>query len=345
MSSKAAPLLILLAAAMLLACSTGQQPPQLQVSASLDREQYTYGSILHVNGSMTRGGEKASSATILLQLISPSGSLILTWAVMSAESGEFELSARLPSEWPPGRRVLSITAQLEDQASTPLNLTFNLGEKAGRLYTQILSNPSVVMTLPDIKGKQARGLLPVVNASPSDQAAAGYIGGLCQAETIAYDTDSWYIDPETGEPTSKLQPRAGLVLLGGRIVNRAVYYYEAVSKQTPVYPEANSTHIWFTHQATGKSVENTAISWSDLKEEKADLFIIELFQDSQGRYVMICYGLGWRGTFTAALYLDRVIWPNIGSYNSTWHITKWIDDRDTSVEDPLADTYQLIAEG
>ena len=195
-----------------------------------------------------------------------------------------------------------------------------------------------------MKGKYSSDPTPVVNASPSDWTAAGYIGGLCQSEVVTYDTNSWYIDPETGQPTSMLQAGAGIVLFGGRIVNRAVYYYEVVSQQAPVYPEANSTHIWFTQRSTGP-IEGTLISWSELQEGAADLFIVELFQDTQGRYVMVCYGLGWRGTFAAALYFDKVMWPDISSYNSTWYIVKWIDDGDNSVEDPSADTYQLVAEG
>ncbi|RLG50630.1 MAG: hypothetical protein DRN99_09485, partial [Thermoproteota archaeon] len=78
MKHGAAALLLLLAALPLAQLSSQQQ---LQVSASLDKEHYTYGEVLHVSGAVTQGGAGASSATVLMQFISPPGSLIFAWAV------------------------------------------------------------------------------------------------------------------------------------------------------------------------------------------------------------------------------------------------------------------------
>jgi len=205
-------------------------------------------------------------------------------------------------------------------------------------------NTEVYLILPACTGKDPTVGLPVWNASVSDWTAAGFVGGILQHEEVRYDTDPEIINQTTGEPT--LTFSSGLVLFGGPRVDQPVYYYE-VDKTAPVIycgvpGAAGPEQPWSQwYHNDGKAITETAIGTT----EHLDLFLIELFCDHQGRYILIVYGVGWKGSLAGGIYFDHVIYPDIGNYTNSWYIFKWEDDGDGNVEDLTEDTYTLLATG
>jgi hypothetical protein len=78
-----------------------------------------------------------------------------------------------------------------------------------------------------------------------------------------------------------------------------------------------------------------------------DMFLIESYRDGDGRYILLCYGFGWKGTYAAGKYFDTEIYPNIGSYPCAWIIVKWEDTNGNGFVNTAADgdTYTVIATG
>jgi hypothetical protein len=75
------------------------------------------------------------------------------------------------------------------------------------------------------------------------------------------------------------------------------------------------------------------------------MFVMEVYIDGGGRYVMLCYGFGWKGTYAAGKYFHTTIYPNLASYNISWIVVKWQDTNgDSFVNNPSdGDTYTIIA--
>ncbi|RLG51722.1 MAG: hypothetical protein DRN99_08285 [Thermoproteota archaeon] len=206
----------------------------------------------------------------------------------------------------------------------------------------IIEAESVYLVLPDNQGKPI-GSIPVYSASVSDWTAAGYIAGVALHEVLKYDTYSDVIDYLTG---SVVVPSGyGLILFGGKMVSIPVWYYDDVSQETPVYPATDGVDVWLVERAAGAEIPGTRMKISDIGEAGYDIFVMMYFTDSQGRHVLVVYGYGWQGTFAAALYFDKVVWPSISSYTSSWYVVKWVDNGNMRVDEPGVDQYEIVAQG
>jgi hypothetical protein len=75
------------------------------------------------------------------------------------------------------------------------------------------------------------------------------------------------------------------------------------------------------------------------------LFVIEMYSD--GRNVMLCYGLGWKGTYAAGKQFDTKIHPNFESYQYSWIIVQREDTNGDGFVTTAADgdTYTIVATG
>lgn len=78
-----------------------------------------------------------------------------------------------------------------------------------------------------------------------------------------------------------------------------------------------------------------------------DMFVTELFRDCDGRHILLCYGLGWKGTYAAGKYFDAVIYPSLQAHTESWIIVRWEDTNGGGfVNAPGAgDSYVVIATG
>lgn len=74
------------------------------------------------------------------------------------------------------------------------------------------------------------------------------------------------------------------------------------------------------------------------------MFLIEVFNDSYGRYQMIFQGFGWKGSYAAGKYFDRTIYPSLETHSESWIIVKWTDTNgDGFVNAPGdGDTYTIM---
>ena len=77
------------------------------------------------------------------------------------------------------------------------------------------------------------------------------------------------------------------------------------------------------------------------------MFVIESYRDGDGRYILLCYGFGWKGTYAAGKYFDTKIYPNIAFHDYTWAIVQWEDTNGNGFvnTETDGDTYTLIATG
>ena len=183
-------------------------------------------------------------------------------------------------------------------------------------------------------------------ASTSDWTASAFLTTKLTNLTEGFDTDGNFVNQTSGRPTGA--QGTGIVSFGGPIVNVPVYYYE-VNKIAPVIhwstPGAQGPgqpwSLWY--YANGTSITSTAAGI----DEHNDYFLIEMFKDSDGRNVLLAYGISGKGTYAAGKYFHYAMYPNIQSYNVGWVIVKWEDTNgDSFVNGPGdGDTYTPIASG
>jgi len=160
-----------------------------------------------------------------------------------------------------------------------------------------------------------------------DATAAGLIYGLCaNNQLICFDSHPAIVVPK--EPASdppfnygKVLPSSKrVVVVGGRGPNWVVDYYERTG-QTPLKAYVKPTEWGFETQA-GTIVASVPAT-TDFTHN--DLFVIMVFQDSNGNFVLIIYGLGWKGTFAGGILFKEVA-KNLASYPSSAYVYKWTDD-------------------
>jgi hypothetical protein len=175
-----------------------------------------------------------------------------------------------------------------------------------------------------------------------DSTAGGILLGMSEAGHFCYDTDTAHIDQATGEPTG-VPAGATLVASGGPLVNGPVKYYEVnrIAEGTPAY-YAKVGGV----QSFLKSSDDSVLAGLT-PTSTHDLFIIEIFEDSEGRTIIMIYGLAGRGTLAGALYFA----DNADYFDgkSGFWIYEWTDSGAAGTQDhpdpPGTDTYNLLTSG
>lgn len=183
-------------------------------------------------------------------------------------------------------------------------------------------------------------------ASVSDWGASAFVSTKLENFTEGLDTNGDFVNQQLGKPIGG--PYISIISFGGPMVNVPVYYYE-VNKIAPVLycgvPGAvGKDEPWSQwYLANGSAITETALRI----DKQNDLFLIETFQDSEGRYIFITYGIGWKGTYAGGKYFDKRIFPNLAEYPYEWIIVKWEDtNKDEFVNAPDdGDTYIFLAAG
>ena len=160
-----------------------------------------------------------------------------------------------------------------------------------------------------------------------DATASGFIYGLCtNPQNLVYDSDStavvaknnnYYANFNYGQV---LLSGKTLVFSGGPSANWAVNYYER-SGQSPLKFYVSATDAGFQTQA-GKVAFSLPLStdWAH-----NDLFVVEVFQDINGNFVFLIYGLNWKGTFAGGLYFKDVMKSKLSTYTAGAYVFKWAD--------------------
>jgi len=158
-----------------------------------------------------------------------------------------------------------------------------------------------------------------------DATAAGFIYGLCaNSQVICYDSNGTIVvakDPPDNPPFNYgtvLPSSKRVVVVGGPTPNWVVDYYERTG-QTPLKFYRGTTDYGFQTQ-TGTVVASISktTDWAH-----NDLFVVMTFQDSNGNFVLIIYGVTWKGTFAGGIFLKEVIKPNLATYTKSAYIFRW----------------------
>jgi len=160
-----------------------------------------------------------------------------------------------------------------------------------------------------------------------DATAAGFLYGLCaNSQVICYDSNPAIVvakSPESNPPSNYgkvLLSGKQVVVVGGRGPNWVVDYYERTG-QTPLKAYVEATEWGFQTQGGTKVASLPATT--DFTHN--DLFVVMVFQDSNGNFVLIIYGLGWKGTFGGGVYFKEVIKPSLAAYTKSAYVFKWTD--------------------
>ncbi|MCJ7762238.1 PQQ-binding-like beta-propeller repeat protein [Candidatus Bathyarchaeota archaeon] len=203
---------------------------------------------------------------------------------------------------------------------------------------------NVQMIYPSDETPKPLGCSP---AMVSDWLSSAFISTKLETFTEGTDTDSAFVDQASGKAVGAIG--TGVVSFGGPFVNPVVAYAESdttpPSDRAPIKFYQNAETLYFQRgdgtSITGANLPSSAIN------SNMDMFVIESYRDGNGRYIMLCYGFGWQGTYAAGKYFDTAIYPNIGSYPHTWIIVKWEDTNANGFVNTAAegDAYTVIATG
>jgi hypothetical protein len=189
--------------------------------------------------------------------------------------------------------------------------------------------------------------LGCVAAMVSDWTASAFIYTKLTATVEGIDTDSTFVNQATGRPVGAAG--TSIVSFGGPVVNPIVAYAEngatPSDDRAPLKFYANAGTFYFQRQ-DGTSITDANLPASVINNNQ-DMFLIEVYRDGNGRYIMLCYGFGWKGTYAAGKYFDAEIYPNLAYCNYAWIIVKWDDTNANGFVNTAADgdTYTVVATG
>jgi parallel beta-helix repeat protein len=182
-------------------------------------------------------------------------------------------------------------------------------------------------------------------AMVSDWLSSAFISTKLESFSEGIDTESAFVNQATGKPVGA----AGscVISFGGPVVNPIVKYAEGdatpAGDRAPVKFYADAGTFYFQLQ-DGTSITGANLPVSVINNNM-DMFVIETYKDTDGRNILLCYGLGWQGTYAAGKYFDTEIYPKIASYSCSWIIVKWEDTNANGFVNTAAegDTYTVIA--
>jgi hypothetical protein len=210
--------------------------------------------------------------------------------------------------------------------------------------TLFSNNPNISMIYPSDNSNKP---LNCKAAMVSDWTASAFVFTKLTNVTEGLDTQSNFVNQTTGKPLGA--SGTGIISFGGPVVNPVLKYAE--SDATPQSDRApirfhNQNGVFSFQYSNGSSIPGADMPATAVNGSK-DIFVIETLQDRDGRYIMLCYGLGWKGTYAAGKYFDTVMYPSLKTQDESWIIVEWEDTNGNGfVNGPNdGDTYTIIAEG
>ena len=186
-------------------------------------------------------------------------------------------------------------------------------------------------------------------AMVSDWLASMAVSTKLTNYTEGLDTSSAFVNQTSGRPVGL--PSSGIVSFGGPFVNPLVKYAESNlalrANRAPVRFYYDSAKGAFTFQhLDGSSIPGASLPSSVINHGE-DMFVVESYRDGAGRFILLCYGFGWKGTYAAGKYFQTVVYPHLGSFDANWVIVRWEDSNgDGFVNNPGdGDLYSVVASG
>lgn len=184
-------------------------------------------------------------------------------------------------------------------------------------------------------------------AMTTDLTASAFVSTKLTSFSEGLDTEASFVNQTSGRPMGA--SGSGIVSFDGPIPNPVVKYAESDSTaqvdRAPIRFRDAEGVLYFQF-ANGSSIPGASLPVSAINGDQ-DMFLVEVYMDGGGRYIMLCYGFGWRGTYAAGKYFDAVIYPNLSAHLENWIIVKWDDTNANGfVNGPYdGDTYTIIAQG
>jgi len=181
----------------------------------------------------------------------------------------------------------------------------------------------------------------------SDWTASAFTTTKLQHAVEGLDIDGRFVDQTTGRVVGEVG--SGIVSFGGPFINPIAKYAEQNSTfpmdRAPVRFHGEAETCSFQHW-DGSVIPSASLPWSVINHDK-DMFVIEMFEDGGGRWLMLCYGIGWKGTYAAGKYFHEVVFPSLASCRFGWVVVKWEDaNGDGFVNGPGGgDVYTVVASG
>ena len=211
-------------------------------------------------------------------------------------------------------------------------------------FDALFTHNDVRMTYPSTEVVKPLGCAA---AWVSDWLASMAVSTKLLSLTEGLDTNSDFVNQTSGKPLGDVN--TGIVSFGGPIVNPIVKYAESdstpLSDRAPIRFHDEAGMFYFQH-SNGSSIPGANLPVSVINNNE-DMFVIEIYRDGDARNVMLCYGFGWKGTYAAGKYFDKVMYPSLAIQSKAWVIVEWDDTNgDGFVNSPSdGDTYTLIASG
>jgi len=280
-------------------------------------------------------------------------SFFLTVEAMNWRAGNTSDVATFSCEEPkigPGEVVkVDPTLTIFPNASGVSSFSFDIafGEIFVRLgdFADLFSNnTSVRMVYPSNSTGKPLGCNA---AMVSDWTASAFVSTKLTNFTEGLDTETSFVNQTNGKPVGA--SGTGIISFGGPMVNLVVIYAESnnttLSDRAPIKFHNDNGLLSFQY-SNGSAVSGASMQ-GGIVSTNQDMFVIETFRDAGGRYIMLCYGFGWEGTYAEGKYFDAVIYPNLASQSESWIIVKWNDTNGNGfVNGPFdGDTYTIIAQG
>jgi hypothetical protein len=230
--------------------------------------------------------------------------------------------------------------------NTPLSIPFY------SIKSLVVEAPprSVYVVLPDYgRGVEGPGHVPkpksggVYPALATDIFASAYVlGSFTNGQYEVLDT-SQYVK-SSGQPNfSASYP---VISFGSFWVNTLVNYYDDTGQSLVYLTFRPGTEHTIIHRSTGRVLVSLTTAQRD--NGVMDYFVVQAFEDREGRNVFLYWGIGWKGTYAAAVYFVRYMLPNIDQYTYGWYLYKWNEASSgqsvNSIPD-AGDEYVLIDSG
>ena len=234
--------------------------------------------------------------------------------------------------------------QTRESANVPkLEIEYTLASILSSFSSQFATNNAMVIYPSDTPTKP----LGCGAAWVSDWLASAFVTTKLQYYTEGLDLNASFVNQTSGRAVGN--SGIGVLSMGGPIVNPAVKYAEIdttpSADRAPIRFHDEGGSFYFQY-SNGTDIAGASLPISVVNHDQ-DMFVIEVYMDASERYVMFCYGFGWKGTYAAGKYFDTTIHPNLASYNISWIVVKWQDTSgDNFVNNPSnGDTYTVIASG
>lgn len=182
-------------------------------------------------------------------------------------------------------------------------------------------------------------------AMETDWLASAFITSTLNNYSEALDVEENFVNQTSGKVFA--DPGCGVISFGGPFVNPVAKYAESEDApeedRAPVKFHLDGTTFRYQH-VNGTDIPGAELPESVINDDQ-DMFLIEVFKDGDGRFIMLCYGFCWKGTYAAGKYFSNVIYPDLESWPYSWVIVKWEDTNGNGFvnTEPDGDVYTLIA--